>query len=211
MAENCSVLDLWARRSDSAWISEVSARENAAVTRALQMSLSDTTTTTSSSSSSSTDTISSPPIPYRVIPSSPTPSDASAGDASLRRSAALGPSAAGRVSKRKQAATTYIKVDLENFREMVQRATGVQGDWKPSESAVESEPVRPAAAALQQICLPTLDTSAILLGKSAVEIAAEGGGFVGHPPPTPAAEMPVFDLDSLLITAFPILDSWGIL
>ncbi|KAG6466466.1 calmodulin-binding protein 25-like [Zingiber officinale] len=224
MAENCSVLDLWARRPDSAWISEVSARENAALTRALQMSLSDTTTTTTSTTSSSssasslyaTDTISSAPMPYRVIPSSPTPSDASAGDASLRRGAALGPSAAGRVSKRKtrtgkRADTTYIKVDLENFREMVQRVTGIRGDWEPSESAVEPEPVRPAAAALQQICLPTLDTSAILLGKSSVEIAREGGGsgFFGCPPPTPA-EMPAFDLD-FLVTAFPTLDSWGVL
>lgn len=105
----------------------------------------------------------------------------------------------------KRAATTYIKVDLQNFREMVQRVTGIQGDWEPSESVVEPEPVRSASAALQQICLPTLDTSAILLGKSAVEIAAEGGGFFGRPPPTPA-EMAAFDLD-----AFPTLDSWGVL
>ncbi|KAJ8466530.1 hypothetical protein OPV22_029082 [Ensete ventricosum] len=207
MADNCSVLDPWVYHSESAWISEVSARENAAVTRALQISLSDTTTT-SSSSSASADTLSSPLLVLHHQFTPPSSSSAS-GDATLRLGNALGPTLQGRVSKRKsdaskRSATTYISADPTNFREVVQRATGFRLAGEP---LVKPEPVRSSAddrAALQQIRLPTLDTSLSLLDTGAVGIP-RGGFSYGPPPP---ADAPDFDFYPLL-PAFPTLDSWG--
>ncbi|WOK93630.1 hypothetical protein Cni_G02330 [Canna indica] len=219
MAENCSVLDPWIYRPEPGWISEASARENAALTRALQMSLSDTTTT--SSSASAADTLSSPLLlPF---------SSASAADTlsspflppdhltlSSSRDAALGPSPAGRVSKRKSGTrkrsfTTFINTDPANFREMVQRMTGIGGAGRMAEPLLKPERMRPAvgahAAALQQICLPTLDTSALFLGAGTLGITSQGVSFGS---PSLMVEPPGFDLDSLL-PAFPTLDSWGAL
>ncbi|THU43750.1 hypothetical protein C4D60_Mb02t00020 [Musa balbisiana] len=210
MTDNCSVLDPWVYHSESAWISEVSARENAAVTMALQISLSDTTTSSSSSSAASADTLSSPLLLLHHQFTPPSCSSAS-GDATLRRRNALGPALQGRVSKRKShasklSATTYISADPINFQEVVQRATGFRLAGEP---LVKPEPVRSAAgdrAALQQIRLPTLDTSLSLLDTGAVGIPS-GGFSSGSPPP---AYAPDFDFDPLL-PAFPTLDSWGVM
>ena len=211
MADNCSVLDPWVYHSVSAWISEVSARENAAVAMALQISLSDTTTSSSSSSSAaSADTLSSPLLLLQHQLTPPSCSSAS-GDATLRRRNALGPALQGRVSKRKshaskRSATTYISADPIDFQEVVQRATGFRLAGEP---LVKPEPVRSAAgdrAALQQIRLPTLDTSVSFLDTGAVGIPS-GGFSSGSPPP---AYAPDFDFDPLL-PAFPTLDSWGVM
>ncbi|URE01078.1 VQ motif [Musa troglodytarum] len=190
MEDIFSALDATMYRPESAWISEASARENAALTRALQISLSDTTTTTSSSQQFT------PPSS-----SSSSSSAAAAADAILRRRGALGPAPAGRVSKRKSRAskpstTTYIDADPANFRELVQRVTGARLEGDPAEpQLMRPKLVRPA------ICLPTLDTSAFLLDTGAVAVAVPSNDSPFGPPP-------VFDFDPRL-PVFPTLESWA--
>ncbi|XP_042405086.1 uncharacterized protein LOC121995405 [Zingiber officinale] len=125
------------------------------------------------------------------------------------RNRPLGPASGARVAKRrsrasKRSPTTYINADPANFREMVQRVTGIQvvGNQPPaSDALVKPEPIRAAPgsrAALQQLCLPTLDTSALLL--------ANGVGLLGA-----SLEFPAFDADVAFSPAFPTLESWGIM
>ncbi|CAL9092098.1 unnamed protein product [Musa textilis] len=216
MEDIFSALDATMYRPESAWISEASARENAALTRALQISLSDTTTTTSSSASA--DTLSSPlPLlnqqftpPSSSSSSSAAAAAAAAADAILHRRGALGPAPAGRVSKRKSRAskrstTTYIDADPANFRELVQRVTGARLEGDPAEpQLMRPKLVRPAVGARadpQQICLPTLDTSAFLLDTGAVAVAVPSNDSPFGPPP-------VFDFDPRL-PVFPTLESWA--
>ncbi|WOL06800.1 hypothetical protein Cni_G15534 [Canna indica] len=211
MAENCSVLDPWVYRSaESAWISEAFSRDNEVLTRALQISLSDT----SSSGGGATPTTTSPDALSAATSSSPfllhhhqlTPA------AALRPRNPLAPPSAGRVSKRKSRAskrspTTYINADPANFREMVQRVTGVQLSGEPGEPLVKPEPLRPAAAraALQQVCLPTLDTSAFFLDRGPARPSTEAGSVR-----LPAEHEPIFDFDALA-PAFPTLESWSVM
>ncbi|CAL9196214.1 calmodulin-binding protein 25-like [Musa acuminata AAA Group] len=206
MAENCSVLDPWMHRTESAWINEAFARDNEALTRALQISLSDTSSSAShdtlSSVAATTSTSRTPVLPPRYQVTSPL------GDvAALRGRNPLAPTPAGRISKRrlrpsKRAPTTYINADPAHFREMVQRVTGVRLDGDLAEPLVKPEPVRPAVvgarAVLQQTHLPTLDTSAFLLDRD------EGSSF------GPAADVPASDFDGLLPT-LSSLDSWGVM
>ncbi|RWW09199.1 hypothetical protein GW17_00027323 [Ensete ventricosum] len=203
MADNCSVLDPWMYRFESAWISEAFARDNDALTRALQISISDTSSSGAGAASYSPDTPSAATSPNPLL---------------LRRRHQLAPrnplcaGAAGRVSKRKSRATkrsptTYINADPSHFREMVQRITGVRLDGDTAEPLVKPEPVRPAVgarAALQHLCLPTLDTSAFLLDQRTADVGDVGS--LGPPPDAPA-----FDLDALLSPAFPTLESWGVM
>ncbi|CAL9176461.1 unnamed protein product [Musa hybrid cultivar] len=201
MAENCSVLDPWMHRTESAWMNEAFARDNEALTQALQISLSDTSSSAShdtlSSVATTTSTSRTPVLLPRYQVTSPL------GDvAALRGRNPLAPTPAVRISKRrsrpsKRAPTTYINADPAHFREMVQRVTGVRLDGDLAEPLVKPEPVRPAVvgarAVLQQTHLPTLDTSAFLLDRD------EGSSFG-----------PASDFDELL-PAFSSLDSWGVM
>ncbi|XP_074584380.1 uncharacterized protein LOC141840329 [Curcuma longa] len=106
--------------------------------------------------------------------------------------------ASGRIAKAKRksrggvaanrSSITYISADRANFREMVQRVTGAEG-LEPSASPAPVPPV-------QQIPLPTLDTSELFLHQ------LDGGAF-GLP-------MVSSDLDSLL-PVFPMPESWGVM
>ncbi|XP_074584068.1 calmodulin-binding protein 25-like [Curcuma longa] len=214
MAEDCSVLDPWLYRSESAWMSEAFARDNEALTRALQISLAADTSSSggattpsaaaaSPSPSSATSSSSSPFLLHRSRQLAPSAAPLQP------RSHPLGPASGARVAKRrsratKRSPTTYINADPANFREMVQRVTGIQvvGNQPPAPDAlVKPEPIRAAPgsrAALQQLCLPTLDTSALLL--------ANGVGSLGAP-----LELPDFDGDVAFSPAFPTLESWGIM
>ncbi|CAL9039083.1 calmodulin-binding protein 25-like [Musa acuminata AAA Group] len=203
MADNCSVLDPWMYRFESAWISEAFARDNDALTRALRTSISDTSSSGAGAPSASPDTPSAATSPnplllsrrHQLAPRNP-----------------LGAAPAGRVSKRKsrsskRSPTTYINADPAHFREMVQRITGVRLDGELAEPLVKPEPVRPAVgarAALQYLCLPTLDTSAFLLDQRTADVG--DGGSLGPPPDAPA-----FDLAALLSPVFPTLESWGVM
>ncbi|KAG6490138.1 calmodulin-binding protein 25-like [Zingiber officinale] len=199
MLENCSALDPWQYRSDSAWISQAFASENQAVTRALQISLSDNSSSDAASPSSAA-TSSASPFLLHHRQHSHTP------DAYPLR--LLGPSPSGRISKRRSRApnrspTTYINADPTNFREMVQRVTGFQVDrgMLSAEPMVKSEPELAAGgdrAVLRQVCQSTLDTSAPLL-----DCVSDDGVSVGL-----SDHIPNFDLDGLDMPAFPTLESW---
>ncbi|KAG6498045.1 calmodulin-binding protein 25-like [Zingiber officinale] len=207
MAEDCSVLDPWLYHSESAWMSEAFARDNEALTRALQISLSDTSSsggaTTSTPAASPATSSSSPFLLHQNRQLAPSAAPIQP------RNRPLGPASGARVAKRrsrasKRSPTTYINADPANFREMVQRVTGIQvvGNQPPaSDALVKPEPIRAAPgsrAALQQLCLPTLDTSALLL--------ANGVGSLGA-----SLEFPAFDADVAFSPAFPTLESWGIM
>ncbi|WOK95923.1 transmembrane protein 56 isoform X1 [Canna indica] len=167
MADNYSALDPWTNFPDSAWMAEAFAPGGDALTHTLQVSLS----------------------------SSPT---------ALRRQIHVAPAPDGRLSKPKrrsraaatQPLTTYIIADPDNFREMVQRITGLQGI-----EFAEAAPREPAA--LQQICLPTLDTSAPFLAPG------WAGGSVGPASLRPAVtKFPTPDLGrSLLVKDYLLADS----
>lgn len=178
MAESC--LDTWA-------FSPAFARENAALTRALQISLSDER----------------PPELPPVIMVQPGP-EAEPGEKQNRGPDRFSPT--GRVGKRKgrvarRASTTYITADPANFREMVQRMTGVQFG-EPSvpvqmsgrarlNRGVEEEQQR------QLWGLPsTLDTSSVHLVNRVEMVEPEGE--VG----------PGFELEP--VVSFPTLESWGV-
>ncbi|KAK8956883.1 hypothetical protein KSP39_PZI001364 [Platanthera zijinensis] len=192
MAEHCSAIESWAEPTaylkSQSWISPAFARENEALTKALQISLSD--------DSSASETLS-----YAVAP----PADAVlAGD---RRSFPNRGSISGKITKRKSRAskrtpTTYINADPENFRRMVQEVTGIRF----GESRMQGDPLvwhehEWSAVGRPPSCPPTLDTSSALLlehgGPAAASCALAGS----------AADGLLFDFESF--PSFPTLESWG--
>ncbi|KAG6466205.1 calmodulin-binding protein 25-like [Zingiber officinale] len=128
----------------------------------------------------------------------------------LRRRNPLAPAASERISKKSKrkprggagtrSQITYISADPANFREMVQRVTGLI-DLEPPSGSRSTAPMgwpEPAQPALPQILLPTLDTSALFLNQFA-------GGELG---PAQAAS----HLDDLLSPIYPTsLESWGVM
>ncbi|EHA8586555.1 calmodulin-binding protein 25 [Cocos nucifera] len=198
MAENCST---WA-----SWISDAFARESEALTRALQISLSD-------DSSASPDTLSAAASssPIRHLPA------AGLVSASTRRWNPIPCSHSAKVSKRKSRAsskrspTTYINADPANFRQMVQQVTGIRlGDaGLPVEPVLKPEPQRTAVGRplLPQSCLPTLDTSAFLLDRAGLVGPAAAVHVSSFGPA--AVEGPAFDFDPL--ASFPTLESWSVI
>lgn len=179
MADDCGLisLDPWCFRPDSSLFSlaESFTRDNDALTRALQFSLSGSTT----SSSPDTRPVSTRPDP---IARNPLPCSPSA-----------------KISKRKSRAskkspTTYITADPANFRQMVQQVTGVrfgEPGQMPVDSLIRPEPVRSGSGFGQGLvsCLPTLDTSAGLLDRARmVGPVGEGAGFEGFGASFPTLE-----------------------
>ncbi|EHA8590723.1 calmodulin-binding protein 25-like [Cocos nucifera] len=207
MSENCAAADPASYRPPfpDSWIYDAFARETEDLTKALQISLSATDSLSFSSSSSSS-------LLLDLIKPEPT-ALASYPDSGLKRAA---PPATGRISKRKSRAskrcpTTYINADPANFRRMVQQVTGVRvvDANLPVEPASEPEPQRAGGSrnGLEpQICLPTLDTSAVLLDRTwVVGSELETLGSRG-----PAVDGPVrYELESF--PTFPTLDSWGVM
>lgn len=185
MAENCSVLDSWTHR--------FFARENDAVTRALQASLLSN---------------SSPAVAAEVVPS---PESFSGSTSSLHLHPSAGfptrgrESPAGRVSKKrksrasKRSPTTYITADPANFRELVQRVTGTRPGDVMETTPDPALPPPPAAGAVAQgnRLRPALDAAGLLLDQTR---------FLG-----PEVVAPGFaEFDPLfLLPNFPTLDSWG--
>ncbi|XP_020583544.1 calmodulin-binding protein 25-like [Phalaenopsis equestris] len=126
MAENGSTVQSWNHYETQSWIPPIYARENEALTKALQISLSD--------DSSTSETLSYlPPFP----PSSAKQVSTIQNRSSIYRKIAKRKS---RVSKRTP--TTYINADPANFRRMVQEVTGIRiGEvGRPVEPAVWREP-----------------------------------------------------------------------
>ncbi|KAJ0985270.1 hypothetical protein J5N97_003626 [Dioscorea zingiberensis] len=190
MAENCLGLDSWA------WIPNSFSFETQALTKALQVSLSDDSSA------------SSPPPPIHILARPDPIAPASGSNSPAPRRTRNPPGLqAGRISKRKsrasrRATTTFITADPANFRAMVQQVTGAR--FGPDDGPVlKPEPVRAGldrvgfgSSSSQLCCLPTLDTSAFLLDRV---------GVVG--PERSSGPVAGFEFEPVL--SFPTLDSWG--
>ncbi|XP_072975062.1 calmodulin-binding protein 25-like [Typha angustifolia] len=189
MADNCLSLDSW-----TSMLTDAFARDNEALTRALQISLSENSTSTSSAVSADSPSPSASSLLRRFVsPEQAVPSPER-----------LDPT--GRIGKRKvrpskrAVTTTYITADPANFMEMVQHATGNRaGGAGPVEPVARSQPRR--GAAVEQM-LPTLDTSSFLLDQAREDKVDRRFEPV-------AIEMPAFDFDSL--PNFPTLESWNLI
>ncbi|XP_008808754.1 calmodulin-binding protein 25-like [Phoenix dactylifera] len=176
MANNCSTVE-----PRTSWISETFARENEALTKALQISPSDNSPPSSSATAAAISSF------LHRIPAADRDSPSS------RRRNPIPCPPSGKISKRKSRAskrlpTTYINADPANFRQMVQQVTGVRLDnaGMPVEPVLKPEPLRPAVGlgALQQSCLPTLHASGFLLDRDGLlgPGAAVGGPVIDFDP-----------------------------
>ncbi|KAG0481588.1 hypothetical protein HPP92_012446 [Vanilla planifolia] len=198
MAKNCSSIEAWAYRpafsETTSWIADAYVRENEALTKALQISLSD--------DSSASETLSSCayfPPPAVAVEQGPAGTRCG-GNGSNPNSNPIPCSLSGKITKRKSRAskrspTTYINADPTNFRRLVQEVTGIRfGETDlPVESVVRPEAQRAgmSRAVQSQGYLPTLESSALLLDHAC--------GTFG-----PMIDGPVYDLEP-----FPTLESWG--
>lgn len=199
MAENVSTLESRTQRpaflDTQSWISGVFPLQNEALTKALQISLSD--------ESSASETLSYlPPLPSSTA--NPVSFTALRGTIPNRTSISR------KIAKRKSRAskrtpTTYINADPANFRRMVQEVTGIRiGDGgMPVEPVVWREPEWSglgSSACHPQSCLTTLGTSSLQLDRGG-STGTACGSF------EPAVDSSFFDFESF--PTFPTLESWG--
>ncbi|KAJ3684587.1 hypothetical protein LUZ61_013751 [Rhynchospora tenuis] len=194
MADSSSMLDSLFTFHPSSFL----ARDNEALTKALQMSISEPNTAINSPSSSISTSDS---ILNTIHWSDPTPPSETRPVKEV-----LAPT--GRVAKRKSRATkrsqtTYITADPSNFRQMVQQVTGIR--FEPGlvdAPLLKPEPQRNTPVVMQQGCLlPTLDTSAHVLNQARqsglaapVRVERSNAGFGLEPG-----------------MSFPTLESWGMI
>ncbi|KAE9588686.1 hypothetical protein Lal_00030345 [Lupinus albus] len=142
---------------------------------------------------------------------------------------AIGPT--GKVSKRKSRAskrsqTVFITTEPANFRQMVQQVTGVR--FRSSEMVtmvpvLKPEPQRVTVGVAGGNCLPTLDTSALLLDHQEQQVvgpnsAGNGPGFCGVGPVSFGSPIGLVegsfgnnDLDFDTFSNFPTLESWKVM
>ncbi|CAL9065389.1 unnamed protein product [Musa banksii] len=132
MADNCSVLDPWVYHSESAWISEVSARENAVVAMALR--------SPSPTPPPHPPPPPPPPPPTPFLPLLLLPSCSSAsGDATLRRRNALGPAPAGAGLEEEVARVEAVGHHLHLRRPDRLPGGGAAGDGVPARGGATGE------------------------------------------------------------------------
>ncbi|KAK8594116.1 hypothetical protein V6N13_125926 [Hibiscus sabdariffa] len=192
--DNLGSMESWAFRptfTDS-WLSEAFSRDTQALTRALQVSISNSDS----------------PL-FSLLDSTPTGSNLSGSDPETtvthQRTADLPPTGKVSKSKRKSRAskrslTTFIKADPTNFRQMVQEVTGVRVGNNAQMSPgpiLKPEPQRPGS-------LPTLDTSAFLLEQR----QPSSGGVAGCGLVPLQASMGGASSDYDSFPCFPTLESW---
>lgn len=197
-SDNLMTMEQWGFRSafNDSWFSDIFAKETETLTKVLQKSF-----------SGEGNEVVMPTVemgsPFLTTPSAsgPTFSGGSENDAastavSTKKRSSNGGGGGGGVSKKivkrkprasKRASTTYIMADVDSFRQMVQQVTGARiggngngtGNGQLSVSSIlKPEPRRPVDRVQPVSCLPTLDTSAFLLGPTS---------SLMHPPPLPAA------------------------
>lgn len=186
MAENCWGLDPWTCRPHACISEAAFARENDALTKALQISLfSDAAAASSAVPSPDSISLATSSFLLPFAPDLPRSRDPPPGRITKKRKS--------RATKR--SLTTYINADPANFRQLVQQVTGT----RPVDGAGLPVELPPAAAVQGSCLLPTLDTSAFFLDRI---------GTVG-----PGGDGPVLaEFDSLLAApSFPTLDSWGVI
>ncbi|KAL4312169.1 hypothetical protein GQ457_01G012730 [Hibiscus cannabinus] len=183
--DNLGSMELWAFRptfTDS-WLSEAFSRDTQALTRALQVSISNSHSLLDSNLSGSD--------PETTV--------------THQRTLDLPPTGKVSKSKRKSRAskrslTTFIKADPTNFRQMVQEVTGVRVGNNAQMSPgpiLKPEPQRPGS-------LPTLDTSAFLLEQR--QPSSGGVAGCGLVPLQTSMGGASSDYDSF--PCFPTLESW---
>ncbi|KAJ6831511.1 putative calmodulin-binding protein 25 [Iris pallida] len=231
-SENCmSIMDSWSYRPslpETLWMSEAFARDNDALTRALQASFSTSETLTHTQIQPQQQ----PDVDVVVVAAADNSSNKQR--SFMLRSNRADPATAitGKVSKRKSRAskkspTTYINADPANFRQMVQQVTG--GVRFPLDPVLllKPEPQRAAAGGLSHhragAVLPTLDTSALLMrdADAASFSSAFSGAAGGYAPVGPAegdagsvsgsrsgsGSGSAYGFDAF--SSFPTLESWG--
>ncbi|KAL5546831.1 hypothetical protein UlMin_006518 [Ulmus minor] len=242
--ENLASIDPWSFRASigDCWISELNARETETITRALQKSLSNTNyqpeilpaTTEAAAISQFSDVLKSETVQTPTV-SSLSGSDPESSAPRRPRNPIPVASTGVKSSKRKSRAskksqTTFITADPANFRQMVQQVTGVRfGSAQfPTAPILKPEPQRacsrfPAGAG----CLPTLDTSALLLDHHSHQVlgstsATSGSLLAGSgplssfvPPPLAVADGGAGGvgggLDFDTFPSFPTLESWKVI
>ncbi|EYU20834.1 hypothetical protein ABFS82_11G016900 [Erythranthe guttata] len=195
-----------------AWISDVFARENETLAKALQNSFAGVSS--GHGDVCSTEMLQSLYVNSDATPlQTPTISGVSESDSPVPKNQRRGGfPASGRVAKRKPrpskraAATTFITADPANFRQMVQQVTGARFGGSTelltaAPEALKPETRRSSAANYQAFGLPTLDTSAFFADGPALSppsaVVADGGAAAA------AAEL---YYDS--VCSFPTLESW---
>lgn len=194
--------------SESCWFDpDACARETEALTRALQISLSTDVDSTDVLNAGITAAGSYSPV------ANPARADSAFDEEmppSRARSPALSPPA-GKVSKRKprppkQSTTTFFAADPSNFRHTVQQLTGIP--FARRAHAAPGTVLRPNPrlprnrAEVEGSCLPTLDTSALLLEREQEGVAA--GTRVA---PSPISQA-FFRSGDAALHSFPTLESW---
>lgn len=199
--------------SDSWFFDIFSNKETEALTKALKKSFTNPSIDDDSSHDFSTGTVESFLVSPELRPvQTPTVAGGLGSGVSFAKSRFEAP--AGKITKRKSrtskraAATTFITADAANFRQMVQQVTGLRfGGLNPAAQVLKPQPLPQRAMNHMQDggCLPTLDTSAFLLGQvgstsfQSVELPA------GNVPPSPSGAGG-FEYDSVF--SFPTLESW---
>ncbi|KAI0527613.1 hypothetical protein KFK09_003218 [Dendrobium nobile] len=172
------------------WIADAFARENEALTKALQISLSDY--------SSASETLSSlpPPLPNAAKSDSSEPAARRFGVGLTGNPIPCLPS--GKIAKKKSRAskrtlTTYINADPADFQRMVQEVTGIEfGEvGVPVDKRVRPEPDRTGMGWVGQ-------APGLLLDRTAVEVCDTVG---------PVVNGPAFEFEPF--PCFPTLESWG--
>lgn len=201
-SENLTGYEGWGVPSSlsGTWFSDACARDTEALTKALQQSLSRRCEPEIASGS--------PFYSYIPVTTRPEtlPGSRSEPEASMKR--VRNPMTGGKISKRKSRAanrspTTYLTADPANFRRMVQQVTGVRvgGPHVPVGHVVKREPQR-AVGPVVEGGLPTLDTSAFLVGQELVGGPSAQSSGTGSFGPESAG------LDSGNFRVFPTLESW---
>ncbi|PON81500.1 VQ motif containing protein [Trema orientale] len=244
-SENLASIDPWALRPSfigDCWISELFARDADTLTKALQKSLSNTNNTFSSTTTTTTtNQLDTPAIsptsfsdgPFKPDPlQTPTVSGLSGSDpesTAPKRQRVNPVPTSGKVSKRKSRATkrsqtTFITADPANFRQMVQQVTGVRfgtAQFPASAPVLKPEPQRACSRfPVTGGCLPTLDTSALLLDQQPV--VGPMSSLVGSAPSLSTFAPPMGvtgdvgavaggGLDFDTFPSFPTLESWKVM
>ncbi|KAK4777473.1 hypothetical protein SAY87_017660 [Trapa incisa] len=230
VSSDMAILEPWSFRPSSIdlWFSEALSRETQTLTRALSQSISGGNSASDFFSGVASDPFSSlfDSLPKPEPPPTPAVSNVSGGSGPVpspkrrQRSGVPASAASGKVSKRKprpskRSHTTFITADPANFRQMVQRLTGVRFDGCQQlhvarDAILRPEPQRPrttrfSACAIPAECLPTLDTSSFLLNQHQHQIHVSATSAT--PPSNGVSAAGGFDYDS--VPSFPTLESWN--
>ncbi|EXC30746.1 hypothetical protein L484_027921 [Morus notabilis] len=236
-SENLASIDPWAFRPtfSDCWLSELFARDTETLTKALQKSLEPVVAPSSDSDIFRTEQVQTPTPTVSGLSGSDPDTPSSAAASTKRHRLAIPPKVSKRKSRAtKRSQTTFITADPANFRQMVQQVTGVRfrGVAAQFGSAaapiLKPEPQRACGARfpVAGACLPTLDTSALLLDHHSSHQSQQGhpvgsttamaslvGAGSGSAPTMVSSfvEAGSGGLDFDAFPSFPTLESWKVM